>query len=163
MLRLCSAAVASPLGFNGAAWARSKPMSFELDIAAKRDPLERRKTGDPMSTTGPYTAIALNGIFDAGASQKILRTVTDVFEMGADCVLIDMEDVSAHDDACLQDFAAALMSLRGSGRHVQVVARQSDFHTMLAQAPGSRDWLRNFTDANVSEARLAIHLDGPTT
>jgi anti-anti-sigma regulatory factor len=136
-------------------------MSFELDIAAKRDPLDGRKTGDRMSTAGPYTALTLNGIFDERASQRILRAVTDIFDMGADSVLIDMEDVSAHDDACLQNFAAALMSLRGSGRHVQVVARQSAFHAALAQAPDSRDWLRNFADGNVGEARLAIHLDGP--
>jgi hypothetical protein len=71
-----------------------------------------------------------------------------------------MDDVRADNQVYLQNFAAELMSLRGAGRHVQVVAREPSLHAEMAQMANSRDWLLAFTASKVNGARHAIHVDG---
>jgi anti-anti-sigma regulatory factor len=136
-------------------------MSFELNIAVRRDPLEGRERDEPWAKPGVYTAITLNGIFDAEASQVLLRTVAGVCGEGADSILIDMEDVSAPDQGCLDHFAAGLMSLRSGGRHVQVNVHQSTFHARMSKTANSRDWLLTFSKADALGSRHAIHVDSP--
>ncbi len=135
-------------------------MGFELSIAAKRDPLEGRNIGEPMSRPR-YAAITLNGVFDDDALQAVMRTVSELFGDGAGSILIDMNDVRADDAACLGRFASGLMTFRSDGCHVQVVVRYAALHAEMAQIENSRDWLITSPDANVEEARHAVHLDGP--
>ena len=44
-------------------------MSFELNIAVRHDSLEKQDGSEPSAKRGVYTAITLNGILDAEASQ----------------------------------------------------------------------------------------------
>ena len=138
-------------------------MSFELNIAVRHDSLEKQDGSEPSAKRGVYTAITLNGILDAEASQALLQMVADVCREGADSILIDMEGVDAPDHGCLEHFAAGLMSLRSEGRHVQVNVQHSTFHARMSKAANSRDWLLAFSEADGKGLRRAIHLDGPRT
>lgn len=137
-------------------------MGFELTMAAKRAPGERTSSAEPH-TAPPVTCttLALNGALDEAAVASVLSTVADLSATGAESVVVEMENVSVANAEPLRKLSDGLMSLRGSGVHVQVAVAEPSLRAKLSELPDSRDWLLGCPDAIATGARRALHLDGP--
>jgi anti-anti-sigma regulatory factor len=134
-------------------------MSFELTVAAKRDPNER---SGPVSSLVPSscTAIALNGTLDDEAVRAVLKTVSELATRDADSILVQMEDVDGGKAECLTSLARGLMTLRADGTNVQVACRDEAFYAKMAGTVDSRDWLMSSSASDPHVPRRALHVDG---
>lgn len=141
----------------------SPTISFELQISVKRDPAEAQSapgTNPRADATTPVVmSVAVNGGFSEAAYLGVMNAVTRLCASGAESVFVDMQDITLDDAACLERFAADVMSQRAAGCQLQVVARQASVHESLSALRGSRDWLTLFGDASVIGRRRAIHVD----
>ena len=138
---------------------RDEAAPFQLEISAKRDPLESGVDETPSAPPDSCATISLNGLFNNDACDGVFGTISRLFGAGTDSIVIEMQNVQADDASCLERFAAELMALRSAGRHVQVLARKASMHASLALLASSRDWLLSFTNSNVRGARRGIHVD----
>ncbi|MBD5635042.1 MAG: hypothetical protein IAI49_11245 [Candidatus Eremiobacteraeota bacterium] len=140
---------------------RGKAMSFELTIAARKDPLAASGADAVSPAAASHTTIVLNGSFDDGASREILRTASELSERPDDSVLVRIENVEAADARSLRSFAEGVMELRRAGRNVQVVVRSEALYVTFSGLPHAHDWLVAFSQSDVDGARRALHLNHP--
>jgi len=136
-------------------------MAFDLRIAVKRDPTEANPTETAASSAAPRSpcvSLVVNGVLDDPGCNELMFRVRRAFEKGADTVIIELENIALPNAVCLQRFADSVMAERSAGRHVQVIAREPDFHTRCSSIADSRDWLIADPNADVTRRR-AIHLD----
>jgi len=138
-------------------------MAFDLRIATKRDPVEASSTAETAASSGvprpPCISLVVNGVLDDPGCNELMFRVRRAFEKGADTVIIELEDIALPNVVCLHRFADSVMVERSAGRHVQVIAREPDFHTRCSSIADSRDWLIANPRTNVTAGRRAVHLD----
>ncbi len=137
-------------------------MAFNLQISAKRDPLERLNADSGPRHPAPCAVIMLNGTFSEAASREVLGAIADLIGDRTDSIIVEMQDVSSDDADCLQRFVTDLMSLRNAGRNVQLAVRDPSLHATLAGWASSRDWLLWPADVEIDGGRRGIYVDPPS-
>jgi anti-anti-sigma regulatory factor len=136
-------------------------MSFELIVAVKRDPSERDGVagGAPRSRAS-YTSIALNGVATSAAAREVLGTISELFDEGTECIIVELQTIEASDPSGLQTLAEGIMAIRAANRQVQILAHAPALHERMLLMPDARDWLMTSAETGAGGARRSIHLDG---
>jgi len=132
--------------------------AFDLRIAVKRDPSSEPGASN-AAPRPPCVSLIVNGLLDEPGCNELMFRVRRSFEKGADTVIIEMQDVTLENVACLERFADSVMAERSAGRQLQVIAREPAFHARCSSIADSRDWLIADPNTDVASGRRAIHLD----
>ena len=134
-------------------------MSFELTIAARKDPAGVGTSAKQDSPPKTSATIVLKGTLDGKSMEAVRTLVDDTLAGGAVSILVELRDVDASEQT-LRDLGDRMMLERNHGLPVQVIVKDRVLHERMAALPRARDWLLAFTESDVGGARKAIHVDG---